>query len=377
MHRSEYRNPLVWALPNGSLMMKDRGDMESFVDDMGIGIVGYTQPKPRSEPTCDLGWLRVYTNRPQNMGPLMGMGVYDMCISGRDWMQENKSSVVPVLDLNTGIVNVAVGVPVDPKYDRLRKLGSIMKRAEGSGKKIIVCTEYPSSASEILTKDPVYRQLWGELVPTVMVHGSRHSMVPGKHNEDPRKLNPNVEILMTHGGTEDTARDILGSSMRKSYEVLIVDNVQSGGSMKAAGFRPLPGGIYSSAKLYATNGLKDDPNKAPYAVRLIRLVDSVAFARTHGNVKMNVRGDKLKRLISFMRSEHLYMQEPTITPPHNGGQWYQIDTVMPVTPPEGWEYTQDRLCSHGAETIVLQRPKQITGVSGRDYEKLLREGLTE
>jgi len=371
-----YGSMLVVALPDGSLMLKDRGDMVGYVADMNIGAIGYNLPKPDSSPECGISWLRLYTDRPQNMGPMLDDEIYDIGILGDDWILENRSRAKPVIDMCTGDVSVTVGIPIDPKYDRIQRLGTFLRRAKESKKKIVCPTEYPVLATNILMGDREYPRLYGDLLPTVVFHGTNHSLASGPQNEDTSRLNPDVLILVTHGNTEDVARRIKESEAYRSFEPLVVDNVQTGVSMKKAGFRPLPCGIKSSAKLYVGSHVIDNEKKKELALRFMRMVDGVVFARTHSDVKFNVQEKDLAPVLDYMRAQHLFSQEPTVVPPHNSGKWFQIDSVMPASPPETWTRIQDELYNLGARTLVVNRPKQVVGIRGKDYERVLSEGLT-
>jgi len=57
--------------------------------------------------------------RPQEIPTLVGDGLYDVGITGQDWVDENKADVEPLLDLEYGKIKLVIAIPDSYKYKSL------------------------------------------------------------------------------------------------------------------------------------------------------------------------------------------------------------------------------------------------------------------
>ena len=63
--------------------------------------------------------IKVKMLRPQEIPTLVGDGVYDVGITGQDWIDENKADVETLLDLEYGKIKLVIAIPDSYKYKSL------------------------------------------------------------------------------------------------------------------------------------------------------------------------------------------------------------------------------------------------------------------
>ena len=54
-------------------------------------------------------WVKML--RPQEIPNLVADGLYDVGITGKDWINETKSDVEPLLDLEYGKIKLVIAIP--------------------------------------------------------------------------------------------------------------------------------------------------------------------------------------------------------------------------------------------------------------------------
>jgi len=63
--------------------------------------------------------IQVKMLRPQEIPTLVGDGLYDVGITGQDWVDENKADVEKLLDLEYGKIKLVIAIPDSYKYKSL------------------------------------------------------------------------------------------------------------------------------------------------------------------------------------------------------------------------------------------------------------------
>ena len=83
--------------------------------------------------------------RPQEIPTLVAEGLYDVGITGKDWVGETKADVKPMLDLEYGKIRLVVAFPDHYTYDSLDAM--IADYAE-NGRILRISSEYLTTAAD-------------------------------------------------------------------------------------------------------------------------------------------------------------------------------------------------------------------------------------
>jgi len=106
---------------------------------------------------------------------------------------------------------------------------------------------------------------------------------------------------------------------------LIVDNCQTGGTLRTHGLE-IVGKIYeSSLRAYANRGAWNDPVRRSIMDEMCLLLRGVLEARKRVLLDLNVPTDKLEAVVAVLPA----MKSPTIQPLY-GGLGYAVRTAVPV-----------------------------------------------
>ena len=213
--------------------------------------------------------------RPQEIGRYVSDGLFDLGITGRDWIEETNSEVVSLGELhyskNTARpVRIVVAVPGDSPWESVSDLPQGVR----------VSSEYP------------------ELTRTFF-----------------EKAGVEADIQLSYGATEAKAPEIVD---------VVVDITETGRALKAAGLKVIDTILTSYTELIANPGSYADPDKRLAMEQVHTLLQGVLEARGQVMVKMNVATDALDAVISKLPS----MKSPTVNELF-GGSGYAVETVVP------------------------------------------------
>tara|TARA_B100001559_G_scaffold272413_1_gene241403 strand:+ start:220 stop:1095 length:876 start_codon:yes stop_codon:yes gene_type:complete len=257
------------VLPKGSL---EKSTLELF-DSAGLSVsrgsnVDYkgTIDDPRVESVRIL--------RPQEIGRYITDGLFDLGITGRDWIEETGSNVESLSQLryskNTERpVRIVVAVPQESPWNSVSDLPQGVK----------VSTEYPSLTSDYFLAKGV-----------------------------------TADIQLSYGATEAKAPEIVDA---------VVDITETGRALKAAGLKILDTILTSHTELIANHGSFEDPVKRQAMEQIRTLLQGVLDARGKVMVKMNVLSENLNEVISQLPS----MKSPTVNE-LSTGDGFAVETVV-------------------------------------------------
>ena len=68
--------------------------------------------------------------RPQEIPTLVGDGLYDVGITGQDWVDENKADVEKLLDLEYGKIKLVIAIPDSYKYKSIDEMILVLWKEE-------------------------------------------------------------------------------------------------------------------------------------------------------------------------------------------------------------------------------------------------------
>jgi ATP phosphoribosyltransferase len=218
---------------------------------------------------------RVRFLRPQEIPTYVEQGIFDLGISGRDWVTETGADVVSLGEIGGGragesVVSVVRAVPRDSPWNTVRDL------PEG----VRISTEMPETTKRFLEE-----------------HG-----VKGR-------------VFTSHGATEAKIPDIVDA---------IVDLTETGSSLRKAGLKVIETLLTSRTELLANRTAYDDPEKRAAMEDITLLLQGALRARGHVLLKLNVPVSSLDDVLAVLPS----MASPTVMP-LAAGDLRAVETVVP------------------------------------------------
>jgi ATP phosphoribosyltransferase len=212
--------------------------------------------------------------RPQEIPVYVSEGLFDLGITGRDWIEETGADVVSLGQLRYSKATsnpIRVVVAVDNASD--------VKRVEDLPHGVRVSTEYP-----VLTK--------------------RFFEAKGI----------NADVRLSYGATEAKIPEIADA---------IVEITETGRAIRQAGLRIIETILESYTEIIANPQSFKDPDKAHAMGQLKSLLDGSLAARGQVLVKLNVPDEHLDAVIAVLPA----MKSPTISKLF-GDRGYALETVV-------------------------------------------------
>ena len=147
------------------------------------------------------------------------------------------------------------------------------------------------------------KEVFGDSVPFVQVRG----LIDGDNEQ--------VQVINSDGATE--------VYIAKGAD-LIVDNTQTGSSLRKAGLKELETILHSSAGLYA--GVSCTGEKMEKAQMIFKQLFGAITAKKYFDVKFNMANEKIEEVTKFLVENELCADEPTIT---EGSKFSQFNVLIP------------------------------------------------
>ena len=213
--------------------------------------------------------------RPQEIPRYVAEGVFDIGITGRDWIEETASDVVTLGQLHYSKatarpVNIVVAVPRESPVEKVEDLPQGVK----------VSSEYPELTRRFFEKRGIQ-----------------------------------ADIRLSYGATEAKVPDIVDC---------IVDLTETGRALRAAGLKIIDTILTSFTELIANPVAHQDPVKAHAMGQVLTLLEGTLEARGKVLVKLNVGEADLDRVIGLLPA----MKAPTVSKLF-GVDGYAVETVVP------------------------------------------------
>jgi ATP phosphoribosyltransferase len=218
---------------------------------------------------------RVRFLRPQEIPTYVEQGIFDLGISGRDWVTETNAEVVSLGEIGGGragesVVSVVLAVPKESPWNSVKDL------PEG----VRISTEMPETTRRFLEE-----------------HG-----VKGR-------------VFTSHGATEAKIPDIVDA---------IVDLTETGSSLRKAGLKVIETLLTSRTELLANRAAYEDAEKRAAMEDIALLLQGALRARGHVLLKLNVPVSSLDAVLAVLPS----MASPTVMP-LAAGDLRAVETVVP------------------------------------------------
>jgi|TARA_B110001454_G_scaffold197443_1_gene200937 ATP phosphoribosyltransferase len=212
--------------------------------------------------------------RPQEIPVYVAEGLFDIGITGRDWIEETGSDVVSLGELHYSKatarpVRIVVAVAGDSPVESVADLASGVR----------VSSEYPELTRRFFAERGV-----------------------------------EADIQLSYGATEAKIPDIVD---------VVVDITETGRALRAAGLKVIDTILTSFTELVANADSYADPEKRHAMEQLHRLLQGTLEARGKVLVKMNVPADRLDAVIDLIPS----MKSPTVNELFRGAG-FAVETVV-------------------------------------------------
>ncbi len=213
--------------------------------------------------------------RPQEIPVYIDGGLFDIGITGRDWVEETGSEVVSLGELQyskaTSLpIRVVLAVAGDSPYESVADLPQGVR----------VSTEYPGLTRRFFEQAGIEAQ-----------------------------------IALSYGATEAKVPDIVDA---------VVEITETGRALRAAGLRIIDTLLTSYTELIANPAAAADPDKRHAMGQIYTLLQGVLEARGKVLVKLNVGTDVLDDVIEILPA----MKAPTVNELFQGAG-YAVETVVP------------------------------------------------
>jgi ATP phosphoribosyltransferase len=213
--------------------------------------------------------------RPQEIPVYVADGVFDVGITGRDWIEERGAEVVSLGVLRYSKLTdrpIRVVLAVDG--------ASAIRRVEDLPEGARVATEYPNLTERFL-----------------LAHGVK------------------ADVRLSYGATEAKIPEIADA---------VVEITETGKALRAAGLKVIAEVLQSYTELIASPEAAADPVKAHAMGQILTLLQGALDARSNVLVKLNVAEADLDAVIEVLPS----MKAPTVSKLF-GENAYALETVVP------------------------------------------------
>ncbi|MDA8056482.1 MAG: ATP phosphoribosyltransferase [Actinomycetota bacterium] len=265
------------VLPKGSL---ERATLELFADaDLAVSrssTVDYraTIDDPR------IAEVRIL--RPQEIPVYVADGLFDLGITGRDWIEERCAEVTSLgtLAYSKETANPIRVVLAVPDASPVRTVADLAASGTGPGGALRVSTEYPELTRRYFVS-----------------HGIE------------------AEVSLSYGATEAKVPDIADC---------VVEITETGRALRAAGLRIVETLLVSRTELVANPAAAADPERRHAMEQVQTLLQGALEARGKVLVKLNVAAERLDSVIDVLPS----LRAPTVSQLF-GGDGFAVETVVP------------------------------------------------
>ena len=213
--------------------------------------------------------------RPQEIGRYVAEGLFDLGITGRDWIEETAAEVVSLGELHYSKatarpVSIVLAVAEDDPATSAADLRDGVR----------VATEYPELTRRFLEKQGIA-----------------------------------ADIRLSYGATEAKVPEIVD---------VVVELTETGRALRAAGLRVIETILVSHTELIANPAAWQDPDKRHAMTQIHTLLQGTLEARGRVLVKLNVGASELSSVIEFLPS----LRSPTVSKLF-GVDAYAVETVVP------------------------------------------------
>ena len=276
--------------------------------------------------TVDDPQITVKMLRPQEIPNLVFDGLYDVGITGNDWVKETRADVQTLLDLEYGKIKLVVAIPDSYRFKSLDE----MIAAYAKKKKILrISSEYLTTAAKFIKQSKNYKKFYGSKDPLIITPWLRLGS------------NKNVQIHLSFGATEAKPPDDVDA---------IMDVTETGTTLTQNQLKIVDTVMESDAILIANKSSLKDKTKREKIYDIVTMLRGAVEGKEHLHIFLNVREKNLAKLLKDLPS----LKRPTVSPLSEKG-WYGINTVIPKSEFHKLVPKLRKI----AQGLVVHEPKQI------------------
>ena len=255
------------AIPKGSLQTST---IELFKD--AGWIIGTSS---RSYfPSIDDPDIECALVRAQEVSRYVESGLFDLALTGKDWILENESDVVEVADL-------------------------IYSKATYKPAKWVLAVDEKSSIKKL-------EDLEGKKIATELVNFTKKFF---------KERNINVEVEFSWGATEAKVVEGLADA--------IVEVTETGSTIKAHNLKIIDVLLVTNTKLIANKESWKDAKKRAKIEQISLMLKAALQATGMVGLKMNAPREKLEAVINMLPA----ITSPTVSPLHDPN-WYSLEIII-------------------------------------------------
>jgi ATP phosphoribosyltransferase len=255
------------AIPKGSLQTST---VELFKD--AGWIIGTSS---RSYfPSIDDADIECALVRAQEVSRYVESGLFDLALTGKDWILENESEVVEVADL-------------------------IYSKATYKPAKWVLAVDEKSSIKKL-------EDLEGKKIATELVNFTQKFF---------KERNINVEVEFSWGATEAKVVEGLADA--------IVEVTETGSTIKAHNLKIIDTLLVTNTKLIANKESWQDTAKRAKIEQISLMLKAALQATGMVGLKMNAPKEKLEAVINMLPA----ITSPTVSPLHDPN-WYSLEIII-------------------------------------------------
>ncbi len=286
-------NPVKFAIPKGS------------IEEATFKILEQSWTKVRRRERTyrvelDDPQITVKMLRPQEIPNLVFDGLYDVGITGKDWVKETGADVQVLLDLEYGKIKLVIAIP--DSYD-FKSLDEMILSYAKKKKILRISSEYFNTAAKFIKQSKSYKKLYGSKDPEIITPWLRIGS------------NKNVQIFLSFGATEAKPPEDVDA---------IMDVTETGTTLTQNKLKIIDTVLESTAVLIANKSSLKDKAKREKIYDIVTLLRGAVEGKKHLHLFLNVRKQNLSRLLKELPS----LKRPTISP-LSEKDWYGINTVIP------------------------------------------------
>ena len=264
--------------------------------------------------------------RPQEIPTLVYYGLYDVGITGNDWIGETNADVQSLLNLEYGKIKLVIAIPDNYKF---KSLDDMIKSYAKKKKTLRISSEYLTTASKFIKQQKSYKKFYGKKDPLIVTPWLRLG------------TNKSVQIHLSFGATEAKPPDDVDA---------IMDVTETGTTLTQNQLKIVDTVLESSAQLIANKNSLQDKAKREKIFDIVTLMRGAVQGRKYLHIYLNVKEENLKRLLTEVSS----LKKPTVSPLSQKG-WYGVNTVIKKSE----FYMLVPKLRKIAQGLVIHEPRQI------------------
>ena len=264
--------------------------------------------------------------RPQEIPTLVSEGLYDVGITGNDWVGETSSDVESILDLEYGKIRLVIAFPDNYKY---KNLDAMIADYAKKKKTLRISSEYLMTASKFIKSCKSYQKYFGKKDPLIVTPWVRLG------------TNKAVQIHLSFGATEAKPPEDVDA---------IMDVTETGTTLSQNNLKIVDEVLCSSAHLIVNKKSLQDKTKREKIFDIVTLMRGAVHGKKYLHLYLNVQKDNLPKLLKQIPS----LKKPTISPLSEDG-WYGVNTIIPKSD----FYKIIPKLRKIAQGLVVHEPRQI------------------